>query len=363
MADIEGASCSVKPTGSHVVYSSASGQAKGPSRQCSAVGLVLLIAVLSGCVRQPGPALRASTAESERLEASTTTVLGTVEYEVLETLTVTNKGPGQPSKHNLWMALIQDIAPYQTVASIDITPDSYRLVSDEYGNNYAEFDLADMEPGAAVPIEIRYRVAVNELSYDLSGCEGELPVFFTDSELHVESGNPQILELARELSKGQSTACGRVEAFYNHIGDHLVYSYNGANWGAQAALGPMGADCTEYASLMTALSRAEEIPARYLEGIRILNEGAEQDALMEHAWLEVYLPGIGWTPMDPTLGRSSLSREAYFAYALPDRIVVTRGRNPSTLRGASYFSHLYWPGAATKIQVEDFEWDVTPVED
>jgi transglutaminase-like putative cysteine protease len=347
--------------GKHALYSSASRRASRPPELFSSVAFVLLVAILSGCVRQPGPALEASTAEDAGLEAFSNTVLGTREYEVLETLTVTNKGPGQPSKHNLWIALIQDIAAYQTVTSIEITPDNYQMVGDEYGNRYAEFDLADMEPGTSVPIEIRYRVAVNELSYDLSSCEGELPTFFTEPELHVESGNPQIVELAQALSKGERTACDKVEAFYNHIGDRLVYSYNGANWGAQAALGPMGADCTEYASLMMALSRAEEIPARYLEGIRILNEGAEQDARIEHAWLEVYLPGSGWTPMDPTLGRSSLNREAYFAQTPADRVIVTRGRNPSTLRGASYFSHLYWPGATTEIRVEDFEWDVTPV--
>jgi transglutaminase-like putative cysteine protease len=260
------------------------------------------------------------------------------------------------------MALIQDVPPYQTVESIDITPGNHQLISDEHGNQYAEFDLAGLSPGTSIPIEIRYRVAVNEVSYDLTDCEGEVPVTFTDPELHIESNNPQITDLAGELSKGQRTACDEVRAFYDHIGNRLVYSYNGANWGAQAALGPMGADCTEYASLMMALSRASGIPARYLEGIRILNEGTEPDAQIAHAWLEVYLPGIGWTSMDPTLGRSSLSRETYFAHVPPDRVIVSVGRNPSTLRGASYYSHLYWPGSATEIRLDGFEWVVTPVE-
>jgi hypothetical protein len=39
--------------------------------------------------------------------------------------------------------------------------------------------------------------------------------------------------------------------------------------------------------------------------------------------------------------------------------VVTVGRHPSTLRGASYFTHLYWPGKSTEIQVEGFDWEVT----
>jgi transglutaminase-like putative cysteine protease len=122
----------------------------------------------------------------------------------------------------------------------------------------------------------------------------------------------------------------------------------------------MGADCTEYAALMVALSRAAGIPARYMEGVLYLDEGSEELARTEHAWLEVYLPGAGWTAMDPTLGRSSLYREQHFGAYAPDHIVVTRGSSPSALRGASYFSHIYWPGNSTVIVITDFDWLITP---
>jgi transglutaminase-like putative cysteine protease len=123
----------------------------------------------------------------------------------------------------------------------------------------------------------------------------------------------------------------------------------------------MGADCTEYASLMIALCRASGIPARYVEGLAVLGEKTKESARTEHAWLEVYLPGSGWVPMDPTMGRFPLNRDAYFARILPNHIIVTRGRNPSTLRGASYWTHIYWPGNSTEIRVEDFAWDITPL--
>jgi transglutaminase-like putative cysteine protease len=91
-----------------------------------------------------------------------------------------------------------------------------------------------------------------------------------------------------------------VRAFYDYIGDELVYTYNGENWGAQAALGPMGADCTEYASLLVALSRAQKIPARYFEGLLVLGDDTRKLAQQEHAWADVFLPGVGWVSMDPT---------------------------------------------------------------
>jgi transglutaminase-like putative cysteine protease len=320
------------------------------------LGLSMAV-VLCACQSQPGSTLPPQTRGKEPLSPA---ILRSVEYEVQETLTLVNEGAGQPSKQHVWMALIRDLAPYQTVRSMEISPDRYELITDEYGNQYAEFDLRDMPPGATVVIHLAYRVAVHEPSYDLAGCTGDLPDEFTQAELHVESNNAQIVELSQELAAGKDTVCEQVRAFYDHVGNSLVYSYNGADWGAQAALGEMGADCTEYASLMMALARAAGIPARYVAGLWAGGEMAQNDARTEHAWLEVYLPGVGWTPMDPTLGRSSVSRDAYFMHLPPDHIIVTMGRNPSTLRGANYWTHLYWPGNSTQIRVEEFEWVVTP---
>jgi transglutaminase-like putative cysteine protease len=316
----------------------------------------LLVAVLvCGCLSQP-----TSTLSPPGEDHPPPAILQSSEYEVAETLTLVNEGAGQPSKQNVWMALIRDLPPYQTVRSMEISPDNYELITDEYGNQYAEFDLSRMPPGAVVQIRLEYRIMVHELDYDLADCIGDTPDGFTQAELHVESNNRQIIELSQELSEGRDTVCEQVRAFYDYVGNHLVYSYNGADWGAQASLGEMGADCTEYASLMMALSRAAGIPARYLEGLWVHGETTQNDARTEHAWLEVYLPGLGWTPMDPTLGRSSVSREEYFAHLPSDHIIVTVGRNPSTLRGSSYWTHLYWPGKSTRIRVEGFEWVVNP---
>ena len=316
---------------------------------------LLLAVVLCGCQSQPGSTPPPATGGNDPPPPA---ILQSVEYRVRETLTLVNRGSGQPSKQNLWVALIRDLPPYQTVRSHEIAPNDYQLITDEYGNQYAEFDLSNMAPGETVQIQIEYRVTVHEPIYDLTDCTGAVPDEYTQAELHVESDNAQIVELSQELSEGQDTACEQVRAFYDYVGNNLVYSYNGQDWGAQAALGEMGADCTEYASLMMALSRAAGIPARYLEGLWAGGETNQDDARTEHAWLEVYLPGVGWAPMDPTLGRSSVGREETFAHLPPEHIVVTVGRHPSTLRGASSFTHLYWPGKSTDIRVAGFEWKI-----
>ena len=296
---------------------------------------------------------------------SSSVVVGeTKQYNVQQKISLVNEGDNQPAKQNLWVALIHDIPPYQKVSSRSISPNNYTLLVDEYGNQYAEFDFSEHPAGTTITVDIEYEVAVNEVAYNLSTCEGELLDEFTQPELHIESANPQIISLAKDLSKGKRTVCEQVRAFYDYVGDELIYTYNRNAWGAQATFGLMGADCTEYASLVIALSRVEKIPARYYEGLLYLDDAEKeaQIAQTEHAWLDVYLPGNGWAAMDPTLGRSESHRDTYFAHYTPNHIIVTTGRNPSTLRGASYWSHLYWPGDITTIRIVNSEWMIKPIE-
>ena len=69
-----------------------------------------------------------------------------VEFDITLQLTLVNDGPGSPSKQNLWVALISDVYPYQEVLEMDVSPGDYQLITDEYGNQIAEFDFSDMHP-------------------------------------------------------------------------------------------------------------------------------------------------------------------------------------------------------------------------
>lgn len=53
--------------------------------------------------------------------------------------------------------------------------------------------------------------------------------------------------------------------------------------------------CQDFAHVMLSLCRALKIPALYVSGYL-----ATEIASATHAWMEVYIPGHGWQPLDPT---------------------------------------------------------------
>jgi transglutaminase-like putative cysteine protease len=60
--------------------------------------------------------------------------------------------------------------------------------------------------------------------------------------------------------------------------------------------------CQDYAHIMIALVRRMGIPCRYVSGYLFHREGENTRSAQgaTHAWIEAYLPGLGWTGFDPT---------------------------------------------------------------
>jgi len=276
----------------------------------------------------------------------------------MHSVTLTNAGPGTASRLTLWVALITTLEPYQQLLSSQFEPSEVALVEDEYGNQYAQFEFHGVGPGQSVMVCLSHQVRVNELAYDLSHCTGEVPDFFLEPETYVECDNEEIQALADAMSQDQTTPCHTLEVLYDYVREHITYnSYEAGDRGAIWALEHGTGDCTEFADALLALSRAAGVPARFLEGVTYREGGSSDLSQIKHDWLEAYLPGHGWVPLDPTWGRFPHRRDTYFARISPDHIVVTVGRNLSTLDGYHYFYYT-WSGDQVDVS-HDSWWDVS----
>ncbi|MCX7622182.1 MAG: transglutaminase domain-containing protein [Thermomicrobium sp.] len=147
-------------------------------------------------------------------------------------------------------------------------------------------------------------------------------------------------QLAYALADGKSNVYDIATAIEQFVRQRIAYN--------EAAPVPGGIDavdtilfvrpegyCTFYASSMAVLLRVLGIPARVAVGYYPAEYDSELGGFVyrdrnAHAWVEVYFPGYGWIPFEPTASRPPLPRETS---AMPSEILPldpTMGANLPT---------------------------------
>ncbi len=122
--------------------------------------------------------------------------------------------------------------------------------------------------------------------------------------------DPRIGRLARDITAGAQTRYDAAYAIEDWLSSNLTYSLDVADRGSEAPLSRflfdgMQGHCEYFATAMAVLTREAGIPSRFVAGYlhgeksRFGNRYVvrQSDA---HAWVEIYFPGIGWVPFDPT---------------------------------------------------------------
>ncbi len=280
-------------------------------------------------------------------------------YSIRQTFEIRNQEPVDGSSLEITVAKIRTIDPFQEVTSFSVEPDlEYREKSDEHGNQYLVFELKDLPTQEKIRLTLNYEVIVHAQAIQSQDCEGDLIAEYTQPEQYIESDSPEISALVEKLSRDTTNACEQSRLFYDYVTRTLAYSgHTRESRGALHALIYKAGDCTEFADLLIALNRSAGIPARFVEGVTPL--GGDES----HDWAQVYLPGSGWTAMDPTWGRKSENRETYFAGTTPDHIIVTTGRNLEALNGFHYWTYSYTcPKISAHQDVNiSMDWDIKKV--
>ena len=119
---------------------------------------------------------------------------------------------------------------------------------------------------------------------------------FLEPEFNIESRDKEILDAARRIAGDErdpvSVAKKLLQWVYRNVEKKPVLSIPSA----LEVLRTRAGDCNEHATLLTALLRAAEIPARLSIGLVYT-----RDKFYYHAWTEAYLGE--WISMDATLNQ------------------------------------------------------------
>jgi len=170
---------------------------------------------------------------------------------------------------------------------------------------------------------------------DLKKLDRQARMFLAPSP-KIESRDPKIRSLAKQIGADEPKAWKKVELIYDWVRDHVEYK-NGPLKGALAALRDGTGDCEELTSLFVALCRASDVPARtvWVEG---------------HSYPEFYLTdpkGEGhWFPCQAAGARA-------FGEIPGDRPILQKGDNirpPYDRRAPKRYLANYLTGTAASGQ-------------
>ena len=112
-----------------------------------------------------------------------------------------------------------------------------------------------------------------------------------------------IKNLATQLTKGLKTTEEKAQAIYNYVRDEIDYSYYAnSKYGATGTLKAGSGNCVDQASLVVALCRASNIPARYSHA-----KGCtfSSGLVTGHVWAQILVNGV-WYSADATSVRNKL---------------------------------------------------------
>ncbi|RKL67151.1 peptidase [Salipaludibacillus neizhouensis] len=129
----------------------------------------------------------------------------------------------------------------------------------------------------------------------------------------------RVTELAKEIVEGQDTRYDQVVAVEQYFSENdFIYQTTdvpvpeeGQDYVDQFLFETQLGYCDNYSTSMAVLLRTLDIPTRWVKGFTAgewVEEIDENRYLYEvrngnaHSWVEVYFPGVGWVPFEPTQG-------------------------------------------------------------
>lgn len=177
---------------------------------------------------------------------------------------------------------------------------------DFYSNVVHHFEI--VEPHTTLSVESQLRVNVKPrplLASDatpfplarIGEAAREPRVFEFLQESRFVELSPEVWRLALDVTDGVTDTWQAVLALMRFVHGTLKYEPNSttAHTHARDVLRDKRGVCQDFAHVMLSLCRALKIPALYVSGYL-----ATESASATHAWMEVFIPGIGWRPLDPT---------------------------------------------------------------
>lgn len=208
-------------------------------------------------------------------------------------------------QQTLWMYLPVLVGSHTRVVHQEASGD-HSFLSDALGHNILELRLDRLAPYAHRVFNVL--VVLQSAHEQQDGKSPTEPEMWLGPQRNIESDHPLIVEAAWPLRR--STDRESALEVYRWVASRMTYTgYLSEDSGALIALETRRGDCTEYSSLLVALSRACGVPARRVGGYVSDRSFAPRPSDF-HDWAEVWIEGR-WRIADAQLQNWLTAEERY----------------------------------------------------
>jgi len=199
--------------------------------------------------------------------------------------------------------------PFQKLRAIETDGPAYVIKKHTRGDDaYAEIQF-DVPPFTEVEHTLRFTVETEEAAFAVNPPQkpyGPDAAAFLNADALIQSDAREIRAVASLIGKGEYGFEGKIRAAFEFVGAYIEYRVQPRS-SALEALHTARGDCTEFAMLMSALSRALGVPARVVSAFNV--KRVRQLSIPNHHMVELYIEPYGWVPFYPNLGRGQAAGE------------------------------------------------------
>lgn len=204
-------------------------------------------------------------------------------------------------------------------------------------NRIAQISLSSIGPGDTKTVTITHVIKVDSVDLDIdpNAVQGNIPTDMLQYTQPVdylwESDDPNIQNEAIGLTENQSNFYYKAKAIFDFVKSYLNYLIQATPHSALWAYNSGYGDCSEFTNLLIALYRAAGIPAKSVLGYGYDPLKGTDFASMGHAFAYIYLPNVGWIPVDAVWS----SPEGQFGEISNDHIVLMTSDGSNLVSGTS----------------------------
>lgn len=228
-------------------------------------------------------------------------------------------------------SLTQYCPPYQEAQLLYNSINGYDTLimdsQDKFNNTYDLFN-ATLSTSETITLSQKYIVKLNEVAFgdivdadigSYNTSDEMFTLYCNNTEEYYERDDPALIAASNSIVDPSDNPLDKARKINSWVVNHLEYDeYQtlpleemGAKWAFEYKRG----DCSEYSTLMITLLRIQGIPARKVGGylindkrefnpavgevITFTSDSSGSSNFLGHAWVEYYIPEIGWIACEP----------------------------------------------------------------